>query len=414
MGAPMVLLEGAASIGSLRAAGYQVARFLVLPDVRHPEVILPLRDRGAVRYALQRRTVAATRARAIAAQAGAIAVALFPRVVRPGSVLTLASRIGRDPFVLGEVAARGFATTASWYLQLGRSDDLAERRMAVLVFPSTARAPAWAVKVARVPDMDDAFDRDERGLSELTQAAPDLADRAPRLVGRSSVAGLPLSVETAAVGDRATEVLRRGGSAARHLISAVSAWLVDLAVATRLEPEALAAERLRFEADVAPAWEGQADVVALLAALGDVPGVLVHSDLGTWNIVADGREFSIVDWESTRRAGLPLWDLLYFLADACAQVARRARPGDRAEYLVTLFRGEAELSPILFDWVRRAASASSLAPDSVGVIATLSWLHRGAPFLLSGEGTYPEPDMLRFARMWVADPDLGPTWSRWR
>ncbi|MGQ0830647.1 MAG: hypothetical protein ACT4OV_03120 [Microthrixaceae bacterium] len=414
LAAPMVLLEGAASIGPLRAAGYEVARYLVLPDVAHPEIVLPLDARDAIRYALQRRTVAAPRARAIAAQAGAIGVALLLRVVRPGSVLTLASRIGREPFVLGEVAARGFTSAASWYLHLGRSDELAERRMAFLVFSAAARSPAWAVKVARVPGMDDAFDRDERGLAVLTQSAPDLADRAPRLVGRSSVAGVALSVETAAVGDRATEVLRRGGTEARQLISAVCAWLVELAGATRLPPEELAAERLRFEADVAPAWEGQADVGSLVTRLQDVPAVLVHSDLGTWNIVATGREFSIVDWESARRAGLPLWDLLYFLADACAQVARRARPGDRAEYLVSLFRGEAELSSVLFEWVRRAAAASSLAPESVGLIATLGWLHRAAPFLRSDDQAVTEPDMVRFARQWLADADLGPTWSRWR
>jgi hypothetical protein len=285
--------------------------------------------------------------------------------------------------------------------------------MAFLVFRPGEAVPSWAVKVARVDGMETSFAGDERGIEQLREAAPALAHRAPQVLGRSSTNGLLLSVETAAVGDRLTEVLRRDGTKRKPLVASVAAWLVDLATVTRLDPGELEAERAwLLHGGVVPAWEEEVSIAGLLDATAGVPAVLVHSDLGTWNIVSDGVDFTCIDWESTRRAALPLWDLLYFLADACAQMARQARPADRPEYLASLFRGEAELSPLVFHWVRRAAEASGLSAEAVGAIATLGWLHRADGF--TGAAGSGESTGARFALLWLGDPRLGVGWSCWR
>ncbi len=52
-GAPAVLLEGRRGARVLRRAGYAVRRFLVLPDLDHPSLVLPLAPGGAARYALE-------------------------------------------------------------------------------------------------------------------------------------------------------------------------------------------------------------------------------------------------------------------------------------------------------------------------------------------------------------------------
>ena len=78
-----------------------------------------------------------------------------------------------------------------------------------------------------------------------------------------------------------------------------------------------------------------------------------------------------------------------------------------------MFRGEAELSPLVFHWVREAADASGLAPDAVGAIATLGWLHRADGFTGVADGS-AESVSARFALLWLADPQLGAGWSSWR
>ena len=108
----------------------------------------------------------------------------------------------------------------------------------------------------------------------------------------------------------------------------------------------------------------------LVDALPPVPAVAQHNDLGTWNVVADDGDFVAVDWENTREAALPLWDLLYFLGDAFVLLDGWKAPADAPKELparmVRLFTGGAPSSPLLFSWVRRAAEAAAVPPDAVG------------------------------------------------
>ena len=62
--------------------------------------------------------------------------------------------------------------------------------------------------------------------------------------------------------------------------------------------------------------------------------------------MTDGRAFMAIDWESARPAGMPLWDLCYFLADALPRLEGSA---DRETYLnrtLTLFAGPLAVLPV--------------------------------------------------------------------
>jgi hypothetical protein len=206
-----------------------------------------------------------------------------------------------------------------------------------------------------------------------------------------------------------------------RLVETDASWIVDAGRATAAAPQALAAELRRLAGEVLPAWRDQGAPADLVATLPAMPAVLQHNDLGTWNIAAGGAGFVVVDWESAREHGLPLWDLLYFLVDALARLDGARTPEQRTDHSLRLLRGELPVSAVLFRWVRRAAEAAAVPPGAVGAVATLCWLSHGLSHLGRGEradrlgapgGTVPPVE--RIAPVWLTDPRLGPGWDRWR
>ena len=115
--------------------------------------------------------------------------------------------------------------------------------------------------------------------------------------------------------------------------------------------------------------------MSLVRRVADNPGVLQHNDLGSWNVVVDGSNFVVVDWESMRQHGLPLWDTAYFLADALALLEGAVDGETRHEHTRRLFRGELASSQILFRWIGRSVNSLELPNDAVGPIMALCWMH---------------------------------------
>jgi hypothetical protein len=223
------------------------------------------------------------------------------------------------------------------------------------------------------------------------------------------------------VGRRLRELLQAPGRRAEklRLIEAVSAWIVDLSRVTAAPPERLQGERLRLEREVLTQWP-TADGHAL-ADLPPLPAVLQHNDLGSWNLVFDGAQFTAIDWESAREHGLPLWDLFYFLADALAMIDGAWTGAERPNHTVRLFLGELASSRVLFDWTRRAVSALGLPPAAVGSVATLCWLHHSLSHVARGSALdrfapgAPSPvhGVEGTAAAWLATPELRLGWTRW-
>jgi hypothetical protein len=413
-GANAVILEGPGGAAALRRAGYTTSRYLPLPNLDEPDVVLPLRRGSASRYALERWRRPATLLKRVRNRA---AVALLEHDVFPDlrGTVTVGVRDARPPFPLAAAAELGIPLEVDWFLAPGHGDTLT--RLVFHLFPSESVEPRWVLKMARVPGYREPFDRDQRGLELVREAGAAVAAHAPALLGRFEVGGLHGSVETAAVGEQLSALATRDPTSARRLVDVIAAWILRLGRATAAAPEALADERRRLETLIRLHPEVPPDVLHRLPPL---PAVVQHNDLGTWNIVVQpSGDFLVLDWESAHAHGFPLWDLLYFLVDVLPLLAGAVTPQERVEEAIRLLRGDSRSSDVLFRWVATAAEGLSVPPEAVGAVATLGWLHHAYSRVLrarrleaadAGALTTPSP-IDRLAPLWLADPALGVNWK---
>lgn len=422
-GAPYVLL-----LGRPRRPVPGARQLFVRGEATRPLHVVPADQPSSLRHYL--RHVAAAPSAVGRVRGGALAAMTrtpvpVGRVVPSRAVAVVHTRQPSPvPFLIQEATAFGVPRNAGWVLSLGAGDDL-QRAVFHLLEDGRADGPArWVLKFARVAGYDEPFRRDEAGLALARSAGPVVAGHAPALLGRFDVAGLAASVETAASGRRLVEVLARvhawpgGAKSAVQSLDAIASWVIDLGRATRTAPAALGPELARLAADVVPRWVRAGASPDLVGSLPPLPGVLQHNDLGSWNIVTDGAQFTAVDWESARACGLPLWDLLYVLGDCLVRIEG---PGDVATLTtraLALFRGESAHSARLFGWVRRAVETLQLPVDAVGPLATLCWLHHGLSSTardaaLGGAPAVPLGHLARLAEPWLADPALGVGWRAW-
>lgn len=419
-GGSAVILEGRSEAAAVRRAGYTPRRVLPVPAIETPVLLLPLDRPNAAAYAIEHWTSPTSIAKRL--RKHVVKTLARHRALPPLTpLITLGSRLpGSLPFVLDGARELGVPPDVEWFLVSRPEYELG--RGLFVVFPNGARTPSWVVKFARVPDYTAPFDSDERGLRLAQEATNAVSSHAPRLIGRLQIGGLHASVETAAVGARMDAFLagRTGRSAKLASIERVADWVIELGAATR-EPGQSAAELARLAQDVVPAWSARGVSADITEQIGDVPAVLQHNDLGCWNIVTDGGSFTVVDWESARRHGLPLWDLWYFLADALADLdGVRAQP-DREQHFVRLFRGELPSSETLFAWTRKAVEASSVPARAVGPLATLCWLHHAQSHMRNvarvqehaPHAVAPEWLSVRLPELWLGEQGLGSSWSAW-
>jgi len=405
----------------VRGSDRRRAQPLVLRgDPSRPALVVPL-DRSRSLQQHLRHTAPlhepAVHARNLALAAVAGASPFLSRIVPGRALATLVTPADRPapPLLLAAVRELGLPADPGWVLALGNGDDL---QRAVFHVSHEGRR-RWVLKFSRVRGHDAPFQRDAEGLA-LAQSCPVVAVRAPRLLGRLTVSGLPLSVESAAPGHPLVDWLARYGGSPRaaSLLDGLAAWVVAVGVATAEPADALRGERARLGREVLPAWRAAGAPADLLQALPHVPGVLAHHDLGTWNIITDGTSATAVDWESARRPSMPLWDLLYLLGDALVRLDGETDRDVLTTRALALFRGESAHSPALFGWVDRAVRALGLPADAVGPLATLCWMHHGLSALgrgraLNGAAPASTGHLARLAGGWLVDPALGPTWAAW-
>lgn len=408
-GAAALLLAGRAAASPLSRAGYaSVRHLLVFEGEGALRLAIPLDSRPALDAALDTVAPRADRRADLRRRADMAVLRLGRGPSR--STVTLAVRTATPGALLQAAAACGVPPLGDWYLWSGTGRE--GGRGVLHVLPEAG--PGWAVKFSRRPN-DHRFDGDEAGLQQLP---PDdeIRRHTPQLIGRTRCGGLPLSVEQRAPGRPFHELLSSGWPQQRKvaLAEAAARWLVLLSVRTAQPPAALAAERQRM-AGLQLDEELRGPLAAALACLPPVPSVFEHGDPGMPNLVGDGQGgFVVVDWERARLVGLPLADLMMFLADAAMSLSAQPYDASRPARAMAVLRGGDPLSPLVHRWIREAVAALDLPPDAVGSLATLAWLRRAHAPHPPGDPRNPEGMAARMARAWVADPELGVTWSTWR
>jgi Phosphotransferase enzyme family len=417
-GARSVIIEGARE-RHLRPGPYRTSRILLRPTRQRPTLALPLDQPAPASYALEHWSVVDRRWKAARMRSARVLVSrgLFPAWGSP--IITVATREIGPPAFVAAAAELGVPGNVGWFLTFGQGDALS-RNAFQLFLPGSDR-PEWILKFARVAGYSERFDNDERGLRLARAVGGAVAARAPRLVGRFDVGGLHASVETAVAGRRLRDLLRTPGDRAAklRLIDRVGEWILELGCLTATTADDTVAERARLRLDVVPRWSELGATPSLVDAVPALPAVTQHNDLGTWNVVADGDEFVVVDWENVRERALPLWDLLYFLADALVLLDGGGSPEELPLQVARLFAGEARSSPALFEWVGRAAAETGIAADALGPLATLCWLSHSHSFGAHNADlavfTPREPPRTHgiegIARAWMEHPGLGPAWS---
>lgn len=415
-----IIVEGTGK-RPFRHRSYEARRILLRPSRERPTLALALEQPAPVAYALENWSVVdrrwkRARARAARTLAGR---GLFPGWASP--MITVATRSTGPPDLVAAARALGVPGDVTWFLTFGQGDALS--RNAFQLFRPDSQRPDWVLKFARVAGYSTRFDDDERGLTLAHAAGGGVGAHVPRLVGRFDVDGIHASVETAARGRRLRDVLTTPGDrAAKHeLIQGIGDWILELGRLTQAPPRALEPELERLRREIVPSYSAAVGQ-AVLDGLPALPAVVQHNDLGPWNVVADGADFMVVDWENARPAAFPLWDLFYFLGYAFVLLDGGADPEQMPGQIARLFAGEASSSRALFALVRRAVAASAVPPEAIGAIATLCWLshslstrshNRDIAAFAPGEA----PRLHGFegvARAWLEHPALGPSWRMWR
>jgi hypothetical protein len=277
-------------------------------------------------------------------------------------------------------------------------------KVVLLAFAEPSAIPVVVVKTPRVSEAVAGVRREAEVLAELGRRRPEGVPGVPRLLARRDVAGVPLVCETAIVGRPLDAVLTRRSLA--HWSGAVTDWLA--ALVPRQPPrsadhwrEAIAEPALaRFAAEfggvVDPAVLRSGE--ALVRGIGSLPAVPEQRDFGPWNVlVTPAGGIAVLDWESAEVDGLPVLDLLYFLAHAAFAVDG-AR--SREQRIVSFRRSLDPATPtgaVRRDALGRYVAALGLDASQLAPLRALVWLihaQSDARHAAADAGGAPPPSLL--------------------
>jgi glycosyltransferase involved in cell wall biosynthesis len=194
---------------------------------------------------------------------------------------------------------------------LGGNTRVPGRRYTILVFDPAGK-PAAVVKVGLTP----------RG-KELIEREQDLFfPQAPRYRGLPEAISMHRCVEFFAIAYRYVEGISPTAPHEEELATVLSSWVSDEGpVALRELPIWPELEVLRREA---PGLE------PVFQLLQDTPArpVLFHGDFTPWNIrvrpPGERGEWVILDWERSRKGGIPGWDWFHYIVHYNTMVRRTA------------------------------------------------------------------------------------------
>jgi aminoglycoside phosphotransferase (APT) family kinase protein len=242
--------------------------------------------------------------------------------------------------------------------------------------------------VIRIPLDTESVRRNEtnsRALLACERLDHSLGDCAPRLVLSGSASGCPYFVETAVAGEPVSALLasrHRTASAARAALDWITAFHTHTAERRAPGDEPIKELVLgpldrAFDAFRFPEWRPGFDRLRALLkgalAGSGLPLVHFHGDYSVDNVLVSGnpaRVTGVIDWDLAAQNGLPLLDVLYFLA-TMARATRREPIGQ--VFRETIF-------PMRFDTETRAAldrycGALEIPARLIAPLAVVTWLH---------------------------------------
>jgi hypothetical protein len=385
-GAYTLLLMGDDRAGRLAAAGYHVHRWrygrtrlgtAALVPVGEPVLARQLRTGGGPRRPRQ----------------VALDTALL---MQDRAVVVVASR---EPAVPLLPASAGFGESSAALL-VGKA--YAGRLPVFLVLGQDGRL-AHAVKGGYGPLAGARFSKEQRLLERL--AACHVVGVPQALGAGAGPREVVWSVETVVSGRPLFELLISSSEAkGLDLLERVVVWCTALARATSVP-------------DAVPELNLGSDVLGARKLLGGgEPGGLVHGDL-EHNVLVDGSEVGVIDWEKATFSGQPLHDLTPLLCRGLAW--SRGIPHERIpDYLSEVMHGSSSDAVWFRGQVRRFLGSLGIDLVHAGSLMGLglaSWAERDrspdARVVAAGGSPNARPSAsLRLAPEWLSDPALGRSW----
>jgi aminoglycoside phosphotransferase (APT) family kinase protein len=297
---------------------------------------------------------------------GVVALRDGPAPRPPGWLVTVGAGVGWEP-------------SAPWTLQTPGAYP--SQKAVAMLHPGRAGGPGAVVKLAQDPRIDDRVRTEAAALRTLA-AAPAFARRVPAVLAEAEVGGTAAVVEEALAG---RPFLRASGLRPGCPLAAdAAAATVELAA---VRPGTVTGPRLaadldelrhRFEAAVGPSDAVRAlldDQVAVVAARASVPTVVVHGDLGTWNLMVVDDRVRVLDWESATEAGPPLWDLAYLARSYAVRCGRR-RGLTRGHAIERHLVDGSPLTAVLAGWFAAYRREVGIDPELGEALFHLCWVHR--------------------------------------
>lgn len=120
----------------------------------------------------------------------------------------------------------------------------------------------------------------------------------------------------------------------------------------------------------------QRQVEALLDGVDKLPVVFQHGDPGIWNVLADDRDPVLLDWEAGEPAGLPLWDLFYFLRSVGTWQSKLRGDRDPIRSYQEHFLSAAPLARFQAQMVKRYRLRLGIAEEVVEPLFYTCWVYR--------------------------------------
>lgn len=259
--------------------------------------------------------------------------------------------------------------------------EFGSQKLVMFLLPPGASAPTIAVKITRDRRFNARLRNESEMLRTLSRLEPSAAGGAPGLLFESTVWGSAVSAQTAVTGTDLRDHLR----SRPELIEAVTDWMAALAGATRrpAAPDDVHSALDTMVDRYVAAYDVPAEVqrllrdrVAHLAGAG-IDAVVQHGDAGPWNaVLTPDDRVAFLDWEAGEPAGLPLWDLLYFLRSASLTTTSRPPWQSRRRRSRRDLVAGSPVTGSIARHVARYVERTDLPPTAVEPLFHLCWVHR--------------------------------------
>ncbi len=291
------------------------------------------------------------------------------------------------------------------------------KKVVFTLFKNGCPTPEAIVKLTRHPSFNRRLENEFHSLQALHKTRAPEAKAAPKALFLGNEGGLVLAAQTAVQG-RPLQELSEARPDSPHTVLVVN-WLVSLAWKTARKVQGTeVASSLSSLADrfcdnySSPAEERHflATQISKIGKCPDFPVVFQHGDPHPGNIlITPDDRLVLLDWESAEPAGMPLWDLFYFLhTTARLAVGRRRTPGSLI--LRDLFLTSTGWKGLLQGALSKSCEALQLDRHLIKPLFYLCWMHRALkeatrlPVNQAAKGTSVE--LLRFALAHDRDPNL--------